>query len=40
MTPYFLLKRPDNICNRVNRLDGVLQKLGERGVKVFIILFR
>ena len=40
LTPYFLLKRPDNICNRTYRLDGVLQKLGERGVKVFIILFR
>ena len=40
MTPYFLLKRPDNINKRTNRLDGVLEKLGERGVKVFILLFR
>lgn len=45
MTPYFLLKRdpkngPISIHKTVNRLDGILKKLGDRGVKIFIILFR
>ena len=40
ITPFFLLKRPDKIENRKNRLDGILQRLGERGVKILILLFR
>jgi phospholipase D1/2 len=41
MTPYFLLRRPGTIeeDNLANRLDGVLFKAAQRGVKIFIILF-
>ena len=39
ITPYFLLKRPNSIENKEYRLDGVLEKLAIRGVKVFIIAF-
>lgn len=39
ITPYFLLKRPGSISNREYRLDGVLQQIAKRGVKVFIIVF-
>lgn len=39
ITPYFLLKRPNKIENKSDRLDGVLQSLAERGVKVYIIAF-
>lgn len=39
LTPYFLLKRPGNINDPEYRLDGVLCKLAERGVKIFIIVF-
>jgi phospholipase D1/2 len=39
ITPYFLLKRPGNINDPQYRLDGVLKKIAERGVKVFIIVF-
>ena len=41
MTPYFLLKRPNkNEENHPDRLDTVLKECGERGVKIFIVLFR
>jgi uncharacterized protein with GYD domain len=45
MTPYFLLKRdtkdgPVDIHDTTKRLDGVLKSLGDRGVKIFIMLFR
>lgn len=39
ITPYFLLKRPNKIDSKEYRLDGVLQELAERGVKVYIIAF-
>jgi len=39
VTPYFLLKRPGNINETEFRLDGVLCRLAERGVKIFIICF-
>lgn len=39
ITPYFLLKRPSKIENDEYRLDGVLRRLAERGVKVYIIVF-
>jgi hypothetical protein len=39
ITPYFLLKRPNSIESEQYRLDGVLQSLAERGVKVYIIVF-
>ena len=44
MTPYFLLKRDlkkgANINDSIYRLDRVLKKIADRGVKIFIILFR
>lgn len=40
LTPFFLLKRPDDINHKHNRIDAILKKLGDRGVKIFIILFR
>lgn len=44
MTPYFMLKRDlqrgTDIHQTTNRLDGILKKLSDRGVKIFIILFR
>jgi hypothetical protein len=40
ITPYFLLKRPNKITNKKYRLDGVLETIAKRGVKVFIIPFR
>lgn len=39
ITPYFLLKRPNKITEKQYRLDGVLQELAERGVKIYIIVF-
>jgi hypothetical protein len=39
ITPYFLLKRPGTITDPQYRLDGVLHKIANRGVKVFIIVF-
>lgn len=39
ITPYFLLKRPGSINDPNYRLDGVLNKIAKRGVKVFIIVF-
>jgi hypothetical protein len=39
ITPYFLLKRPGTINDPQYRLDGVLHKIANRGVKVFIIVF-
>lgn len=40
ITPYFLLKRPNKITDKACRLDGVLQSLAERGLKIFIIAFK
>ena len=40
LTPYILLKRPHKVTNKWYRLDGILKKIADRGVKVFIILFR
>ena len=45
MTPYFVLKRDlkgynNSIEHSVHRLDQVLKRIADRGVKVFIILFR
>lgn len=40
LTPFFLLKRPDDINHKHNRVDGILKRLADRGVKIFIILFR
>lgn len=39
ITPYFLLKRPNSIDQKQFRLDGVLQNLAQRGIKVYIIVF-
>lgn len=40
ITPYFLLKRPGKITDKTYRLDGVLESLAKRGVKIFIIAFK
>jgi phospholipase D1/2 len=40
ITPYFLLKRPGSIKSSPYRLDKVLKKAAERGVKIYIIPFR
>ena len=40
ITPYILLKRPNSIENKEYRLDGVLEKIAHRGVKIFVIVFR
>ena len=39
ITPYFLLKRPNKIEDKQYRLDGVLEELAHRGVKIYIIAF-
>ncbi len=39
ITPYFMLKRPANINDTQYRLDFVLERLAERGVKIYIICF-
>ena len=39
ITPYFMLKRPANINDTEFRLDTVLSRVAERGVKIFIIVF-
>jgi hypothetical protein len=39
ITPYFLLQRPNSIGNKEFRLDGVLETIAKRGVKIFIIAF-
>lgn len=40
ITPYFLLKRPNKIADKKYRLDGVLEEIATRGVKIFIIAFK
>ena len=40
LTPYFVLKRPGQITEKHNRLDGILKRIADRGVRIFIILFR
>lgn len=39
ITPYFLLRRPNSIDNKEFRLDGALEILAKRGVKIYIICF-
>lgn len=39
ISPYFLMKRPNSIESKEFRLDGILEQLAHRGVKIFIICF-
>lgn len=39
-TPYIIMKRPNSIKDKHYRVDGILKKIADRGVRVFIILFR
>lgn len=39
LTPYILLKRPNQLEDRSSRLDYILESAAQRGVKVHIILY-
>lgn len=39
-TPYIILERPNKITDKRFRIDGILKRIADRGVRVFIILFR
>ncbi len=40
ITPYLLLKRPEDIETGLSRLDKTLERAALRGVKIFIIVFQ
>ena len=40
ITPYFMLKRPNGIERKEYRLDGVLQELAMKNVKIYIIVYQ
>jgi phospholipase D1/2 len=40
ITPYFMLKRPNELLKREYRLDGILEELAKRNVKIYIVLYQ
>ena len=40
ITPYFMLKRPNSLMDKAYRLDGILEELAKKNVKIYIIVYQ